>query len=336
MIVSMFLFSVRMHERYLYPALALILFAYALRPLKELLEGFFGFTIIHLYNTAYILYFYDPGNYDRKAPLILTVSACMVICGFSYYHTLIRYDVRQVPEAESTFTFLLPFQIKWRRKKRPPGIFPMNPPPARKMPFLSQDAILLFTVMAIYTLVAFWDLGSLKAPQSDVLLRQGDTVEIYTGEEKTASWLYWYLGYYENRWFTLEYKTAEADTWQPVGTDGQFSMNSVFAWGHIQLPLDCRYLRLTCNSDIASVMELALADEEGNSFMPLNAPDYQELFDENDTFPAKGISFRNSTYFDEIYHARTAYEFLHGLPAYETTHPPWASSLCPREYFCSA
>ena len=32
--------------------------------------------------------------------------------------------------------------------------------------------------------------------------------------------------------------------------------------------------------------------------------------------------YRNSTYFDEIYHARTAYELLHGLRIYETTHPP--------------
>ncbi len=99
-------------------------------------------------------------------------------------------------------------------------------------------------------------------------------------------------------------------------------MTSVFAWGRMELPENCHYLRLTCNSDKASVMELALADAAGNSFMPVNAPDYQKLFDENDTFPADGISFRNSTYFDEIYHARTAYEFLHGLPTYETTHPP--------------
>ena len=27
-------------------------------------------------------------------------------------------------------------------------------------------------------------------------------------------------------------------------------------------------------------------------------------------------------YFDEIYHARTAYEHLHGMPPYENTHPP--------------
>ena len=32
-------------------------------------------------------------------------------------------------------------------------------------------------------------------------------------------------------------------------------------------------------------------------------------------------------YFDEIYHARTAYEFLHGLPTYENTHPPLGKIL---------
>lgn len=322
LIVSMFLFSIRMHERYLYPALALLLFAYALRPLKEFLEVYFGFTVIHLYNTAYILYFYDPANYDGKAPLILTVSACMVICGLSFYYMLLRYDIRQVSDRESSFTFLLPFRLKWRRKKSAPAHFTYDPAPSQeKMPFLAQDALLLFTVMAVYSLVAFWDLGSLKAPQSDAMLRQGDTVELYTGGEQAASYLYWYLGNYENRNFSLEYKTALEDAWQPAG-GGQLTMTSVFAWGRMELPEDCHYLRLTCNSDKASVMELALADAAGNSFMPVNAPDYQKLFDENDTFPTDGISFRNSTYFDEIYHARTAYEFLHGLPTYETTHPP--------------
>lgn len=323
LIVSMFLFSVRMHERYLYPALALILFAYAIRPLKELLEGYFGFTIIHLYNTAFILYFYDPANYDRKAPLILTISACMVICGFSYYLTLIRYDIRQISERETTFTFLLPFQIKWRRKKSAPVHFSYEPAAsAEKMPFLRQDAIILFAIMAVYCLVAFWDLGSMKAPQSEAVLQQGDTVVLYTGEEQSASYLYWYLGYYENRVFTLEYKVNEEDAWQTVGETGQFTMTSVFAWNRIALPESCHYLQLTCNSDKAAVMELALADAGQVPFMPVNAPDYQELFDEHDTFPMEGISFRSGTYFDEIYHARTAYEFLHGLNTYETTHPP--------------
>lgn len=323
LIISMFLFSVRMHERYLYPALALILFAYAVRPLKELLESFFGFTVLHLYNTAYVLYFYGSDNYNRSVLLILVVSACMVICGFFYYHILVHYDIRRVPDYKSTFTFLLPFQKKRRRKKSLSRHFSFEPVPSRKkMPFLAMDAVILFTIIAVYSLAAFWDLGSLKAPCSDAVLRQGDRIEICTGEKQTASCLYWYLGNYENRYFTLEYKADEPDIWRPVGEDGQLTMTSVFAWGYTELPENCHYLRLTCNSDVASVMELALTDAQGVPFMPVNAPDYQELFDENDMFPAEGISFRNGTYFDEIYHARTAYEFLHGLPAYETTHPP--------------
>ncbi len=31
--------------------------------------------------------------------------------------------------------------------------------------------------------------------------------------------------------------------------------------------------------------------------------------------------------FDEVYHARTAYEMLHGLPIYENTHPPLGKYL---------
>ena len=45
------------------------------------------------------------------------------------------------------------------------------------------------------------------------------------------------------------------------------------------------------------------------------------LFDEQALTPAS-ISYRNSMYFDEIYHGRTAYEHLHGMSVYETTHPP--------------
>ncbi|MCM1063503.1 MAG: phospholipid carrier-dependent glycosyltransferase [Eubacterium sp.] len=59
----------------------------------------------------------------------------------------------------------------------------------------------------------------------------------------------------------------------------------------------------------------------GNVLAPANASDYPALFDEQSLYPERA-SFRNSMYFDEIYHGRTAYEFLNGLTTYETTHPP--------------
>ena len=55
--------------------------------------------------------------------------------------------------------------------------------------------------------------------------------------------------------------------------------------------------------------------------MPANSHDYAALFDEQDMFDGRKSNL-NSTYFDEIYHARTAYEMIHHLYCYENTHPP--------------
>jgi dolichyl-phosphate-mannose--protein O-mannosyl transferase len=49
-------------------------------------------------------------------------------------------------------------------------------------------------------------------------------------------------------------------------------------------------------------------------------------FDEPGTVPER-VSYRNSMYFDEIYHGRTAYENLHRMEPYETTHPPLGKIL---------
>ncbi|MGI6169857.1 MAG: phospholipid carrier-dependent glycosyltransferase, partial [Christensenellales bacterium] len=45
------------------------------------------------------------------------------------------------------------------------------------------------------------------------------------------------------------------------------------------------------------------------------------LLDEQDRIPEVG-SFMTDMYFDEIYHARTAFEHLNGLAPYENSHPP--------------
>ena len=47
----------------------------------------------------------------------------------------------------------------------------------------------------------------------------------------------------------------------------------------------------------------------------------ENLIDEQDTCVGEP-GWYSGTYFDEIYHARTAYEHLHGQAPYETTHPP--------------
>lgn len=89
----MFLFSVRMHERYLYPGLALLLFCCLYKPAGSLWKCYAGFAALHFYNTANVLYHYDPQNYDRKAPIILLVSAGMLYCLYDFYKIIWKYYV---------------------------------------------------------------------------------------------------------------------------------------------------------------------------------------------------------------------------------------------------
>ena len=68
--------------------------------------------------------------------------------------------------------------------------------------------------------------------------------------------------------------------------------------------------RLRGGSNRSGWKQLALSDPEGTA-----------LFDEQSLVPTRP-SYKNSMYFDEIYHSRTAYEHLHRIEPYETTHPP--------------
>ena len=322
LIISMFLFSVRMHERYLFPAIILLLFAYIKRPSKSILVSYIGFSVLLFYNTAYILFFYDTQNYNRKAPLFIVVSACMVICGIFFYRTLYLNNVKQTAAGDSFGEFyLLPSKLFTNIDKNSfePKFMPR--PSEQTLPFIKADILIILVITVIYSAFALFDLGDTKAPQSDYLMKQGESVTLYMEKEKPAARLNWYLGQYHAREFELKVQTADNSSWHYMNENQTFTMTSVFKWDYIELPKDTMSIQLTCLSDQASIMELALTDDTGTGLMPINAPDYHELMDESDLLP-ESISFRNGTYFDEVYHARTAYEFLNGLTTYETTHPP--------------
>lgn len=69
-------------------------------------------------------------------------------------------------------------------------------------------------------------------------------------------------------------------------------------------------------------------DSNGAYLTPVNTndPNVTPMFDEQALIPER-TTYLNSTYFDEIYHARTGYEFVHSLDVYEWTHPPLGKDL---------
>ena len=93
-------------------------------------------------------------------------------------------------------------------------------------------------------------------------------------------------------------------------------------------PATAAYVRITASAHM-ELGELALYDLQGDRIgvRAITGPaDADALCDEADTVPASS-TYYNSTYFDEIYHARTAYEQLRGVYPYEVSHPPLGKEI---------
>ena len=330
-ILTMFLFSVRMHERYMYPGLALLLFCCLYKPSGSLWKCFAGFSVLHFYNTANVLYHYDPQSYDRKAPIILLVSAGMLFCLYYFYKIIWKYYIHGETEpatasvkvhAGSTIT-----TGNLGSLFREHFLSPLEPVPSdERVRFTGTDLCLLLAICVLYSCFALYDLGDRQAPVTTYDMVQNQTIELEFPESSQPVTLAGYIAPWHQRHFTAEGRNSTGESWTYLG---EIILNNVFTWQNISLEdlavqagiTVPRYLRLTLTDTDASLIELVFTDRDGNIVHPVNADSYETLFDESDLYPER-YSFRNSMYFDEIYHGRTAYEFLHGLSTYENTHPP--------------
>lgn len=101
--------------------------------------------------------------------------------------------------------------------------------------------------------------------------------------------------------------------------------NSSFSWDMINVYAKGRFIKFEFCDDF-SVGEIAILNNSNRIINNINIVDGRNnminmLTDEYSNIPVKR-SYMNSTYFDEAYFARTAYEYVYNLKTYEWTHPP--------------
>ena len=313
LVSAIFVFSVRMHERYLYPAIVLLLLAYLYKPSRQLYFCYGGLSLMHFYNTAHVLYFYDPHNYNGRAPILVLVSLgtlAMTCLLCQVFYKLYGFG----PSQDFTWDDLSASSLPEFLAPKP---LPVPRPSRKKAGMKTIDFAIMFIVTAIYSAFALYDLGDRQAPVSTYEMGQGDSITLDFGEEGPVS-LSYYIGPWHNRTFSLEGKRHRTDEWIYLG---EITLDKVFSWQELTIEAGVPYLRLTLKDSQASLIELAFANESGVTVIPVNQEEYATLFDEQSLKPNRS-NFRNSMYFDEIYHGRTAYEFLKGLYSYENTHPP--------------
>ena len=345
MLIGVYVLGVKIHERYLFAALALLPLGYIRTHDRRLLWLCAGFTVTTFINTAIVLdnsiLFGATMGHLNSDTIVLNDALCVVnlllcaIGGWIAYTGLTPSPALakgHVPNTNACY--------------RNDLIAPKD----SHLRLTGRDFLIICITMVLYAGLAFTNLGSTKAPQTPWVATSADEqVVLELDREQTFKILYYAGVSYNNfsvsvssdgvNWSSaypcemregLCYRWNYAITSVDQGADSvKFNDNNTdnILW------LTGKYLRVNADSAGLNLWEVILRDENGNQ-IPLKLHDHtgakdvletakppENLIDEQDMLEGEPGWF-NGTYFDEIYHARTAYEHLHGLVPYETTHPP--------------
>lgn len=196
--------------------------------------------------------------------------------------------------------------------------------PRRRFPMERKDLLPLLLIPVVYGAVAFWGLGDKAAPESFCTFSEkGRYVIVELPEETAISRVTYYSGLHTGNYF-LQY-SLDGEKYTDEATLEQ-TYSDIFKWHEAKLNMPgkgTKYIRIIAD-DLLSMGELCLYDWEGKP-IPAEKLTFDKgcapLFDEQKLVPPTE-TYLNSAYFDEIYHARTAYEHIEGVYPYETSHPP--------------
>lgn len=187
---------------------------------------------------------------------------------------------------------------------------------ARRDMTRKSELIAVFLVIALYTFLAFFQLGDLTSIESFTDNTSAQTAEILFEEPVSIHRTMTFLGVYPS--IQTEYRFYLGDS---LVDTAEPELKNVFSWHETNLDVTADRVRFTIPAN-SMLGEVGFQDPDGNLLIPSTvSPGAEKLFDEQQLVPERR-TYMNSFYFDEIYHGRTAYELIHNISIYEWTHPP--------------
>ncbi|ETP72621.1 putative integral membrane protein [Lachnospiraceae bacterium JC7] len=187
-----------------------------------------------------------------------------------------------------------------------------------------KKAMLILTV--IFLVYGSMHLGQMKAPETAVEVgvetEEGHEVYVPFDSEKHVKTVCIYPLLSKDIKFDLFY--ADDGEWKKI--EGEADHKGAFTWKQMDADVKTHQLCVIFKDPEAQIAEIVCLDSEGRQIPVSGEAKPAELFDEQDCLRNLPTAFE-SMIFDEIYHGRTAYEFLHGLKIYENTHPPLGKTI---------
>lgn len=311
-IALMFTFGHYMHERYVIPALLLLLVGYAYYRDRRLLLVFLSYTVTVLLNSLAALYIVDHQAARGVFYNVLTRVGSAATVLTTLYFLVVAVDLLWLSRALAPLPAL---QVKQKRKRETFAL-PVSGDGGTR--YTRKDTILLLSLVLVYGAAALTYLGVTKAPQT---VYYGDVA----GETVTAA-------------FGRTVELAECRVYGNIDTGGvlrftapdgaetsyEQTYDDMFRWHSVLLAATADTVTVELCSGHVRINEIAFFDAAGNRLPAtlVNPTGTQSaLLDEQDTVPDVPAC-TNGMYLDELYHGRTAYEHLHNLAPYENSHPP--------------
>lgn len=334
LIAVVFVLGTKMHERYIYPALILCLFSYMESKDRRFLTLFLGFTLTQYINVGYTLAHLNAGGNPPTDGIVLVTSiANLGLLVYTLYTGYMVYIRKQTKPLAPPDTDAEKYAADLALAE---GIRPLETKGKARFRLQRKDWIWMLAITAVYTTIALVNLGSTKAPKTLwEPAASGESFYVDLGQSRQLERVNIFGGVGTGK-FKLEFSETP-DVWgSPL--DISEDVGNVFIWKSQPLNVAARYVKLTVTTPGFTLNEIAFYEQGGGTATlpvagvtpgagaPAKRGEPANLFDEQSLVPEHS-NFMNSTYFDEIYHARTAYEHFHGIVAYENTHPPLGKIL---------
>lgn len=330
-----------MHERYIIPSLIFLLFAVFKEGHRRLLPPIVAMMLTALSGEALVLLYLS--NIDLYSPLIFSTGfrvlglaqilsfVWLLLCGLPILlGNSVGLLAKEGQGAIGTPSKPEPESQPQKQKRQRFSMLdtssgalfdarlPLYSPrthPARRLDV--RDLLYMVIPTLICAGISFYALGSRDVPMNGMMFQQNHepvTVELPT--EAAEVWLYMGSGEGEitlrentsgSEWMIMKQEYTDLYSWKV------FAVSPSRSW--------------TISMPGAHMLEVAFVGADGKSITPTSYSEFAYLvFDEQEKRPERP-SYLTDMYFDEIYHARTAYEYQNGLPIYETTHPPLGKEM---------
>jgi len=346
---GVYVLGIKVHERYLFPALILLLIGYVNTRDRRVLWLFIGFSITTFINTAIVLdnsiLFGAAQGHLNQDTMFLNVLLCLAnLClyGLSCWigmdglkESKAAAKKEALHKAESTTSSYGEMLFK---------------PRDYRLHLTLRDYLVVSLTTLLYACLAFSNLGSTVAPQTAWVSTSSDESVVLQLEEPSTFSVLYYAGvsYHDFSIAVSDDGVTWSESYPCEMREGlcyrwNYALNATTENGKTNYPsgspstvlwLTGKYLRVDARSTGLNLWEVVARDKNGNT-LPLMLVSHQNAVPEvlAESKPASNLideintcvgepGWYNGTYFDEIYHARTAYEHLHGQAPYETTHPP--------------